>query len=420
MADSNSEHSLDSKKRKMNTNESIEEQTAESSQYEIVVLNLLDFHDKEEFISSSSSLHDLTEIFTIKMRSHPLVPFSLNFEATHTFGTTNSGRFMDYGDIKNMMMHACYAAISHKFNTLLVCDPQFIGRGRIQVFDLDTKKPIKSIYLIRPRSMCVEKHVHTINNNEYLIVSCQDGILKLDLTCLLLESSSPSQKKALIWKNDHYKHPIEISSMDILYARKYHPIDGDHWIFICKFKSTLESSGVDILSVSTGQCLSKITNFLFPPYGIATSNSERFVAVVETKGSSIKIFEQVPMKNKIQTITSNERNRQDGCILEWKCVIEVPFNDQFPNLFIQRLLVYDEVSKNLIMYDCCIHLIMIFNMNGGGTCGCGQYIKSHLVSPNQNVFHFSEIAMPHAICLNDHTGELIVWNQNMGCIQIYK
>ncbi|KAG2392585.1 hypothetical protein C9374_011310 [Naegleria lovaniensis] len=394
--------SEDSKKRKMNQLESSESSSQfsiENTQLEIV--HLFDFHTDEEF-----STNHIMEKFHYKMRSRPLVPFSLNFELIQTFGT-EAGGFMDYGDTKNFIVHACYATISHKLNLVLICDPYFI-RGRILTFDLITRQFSKSIYLNSPRCMCIEKITpanRSLHNEEYLIVSCKDGLFKFDVKCLL---ETYSQKKSLIWKNDYYKHPNIISSMDIMYASSKHRQD-DNWIFMCNL--SMDECVVDILNARTGQCISKISDFSHPPHGIAVSNSERFVAVVESKGSSIRIFE-----NSEKPTSMNQRDlpmTNHHC--EWKYVREISFNeDMFQGCYIQRLLAYDEVSKNLIVCDNCRHLLSVYNAVGG------HLVKAHQTTDTRSVFSFSEYSLPHAICLNEYTGELLVGNMEKGQIQIFK
>nr|CAG4710267.1 unnamed protein product [Naegleria fowleri] len=337
-----------------------------------VIMTITDW----EYLSIHHHQDDLFGKFKEKMRSSSArKSFSTDFKHVATLGRVEISGFGN-----DLFDGPFDVAISYNHHCVLISD---INNDRIKVFDLKTKEYKTSIQSISPmpKYLCIEESFDE-NKNDALLFDCDDGdaVYKYDLR-RLIENSFEEQRGEepfdYIWKTTH----------TFLSAQGIAVCNNRKEVFVCD----CESNCIIILNLKSGEFIKRID--VDSPRGVA----------INSYGELLLVSQKHPL-NRIEILkrTPNE---------EWTRVTTFgKYGKSFGELNNSLKLLFDEVSKNIIVSDGWNHRVQIFRRDGTFVTSYGTY-----GSASVNQFKY-----PCGICCNELEGELYVCDCSANAVHIFK
>ncbi|KAG2386342.1 hypothetical protein C9374_002788 [Naegleria lovaniensis] len=351
---------------------------------ESVKMILLDLKvDDDESLSESRDSSPYSKLKEkLRTRKCELKAFSLNFESVGSLGV------YERQDCSNdCFSHPWDVRFSRKYNCIVISD---YGNHRIQVFCANSKEyktTLKfSTTIYSPASLYIE-HDYDGYDREALFVEYEIDearyISKYDLESFLINSMEQVETHEL-WKSTKCSCPAGIAVWKK--TRSIH----DRIVFVCDY----DESVIYLFKSSTGEFISALTSdsplfYIKHPLGIDISME------------GLVFISQGLSQNNILILRYSYENGK------WITLNKISnVNDLFS---VPRGLVFDNVSKRLLVSICESNTIQVFTEDGA-FCQMFGYNKK-----DKNGF-----LNPDGICVNELTGELYVCDYGNHRIQIYK
>ncbi|KAG2373985.1 hypothetical protein C9374_011650 [Naegleria lovaniensis] len=336
-----------------------------------VIMTIMDW----EYFSAHHHDDDLFRKFKEKMRSAGArKSFSTDFKYVATLGRLE---IPGYGN--DQFDGPFDVTVSYNHHCILVSD---LNNDRIKVFDLKTKEYISSIQCISPmpKYLCIEE-AYEGNTNDALLFDCDDGdaVYKYDLRRLLeysLEEQRGEEPFDYIWKTTHTF--LSAQGIAVCNHRKE--------VFVCDS----ESNCIAILNSISGDFIKRIE--IDSPRGVFINSHGELLVTQKHPLNRIEILKR----------TENE---------EWTRVTTFgKYGKLVGELNNSLKLLFDEVSKNIIVSDGWNHRIQVFKHDGTVVTSYGTYGSAFV-----NQFKY-----PCGICLNEMEGELYVCDYSVHVVHIFK
>ncbi|KAG2389276.1 hypothetical protein C9374_013836 [Naegleria lovaniensis] len=285
--------------------------------------------------------------------------------------------------------------ISYHHQCVLISDPFSSLYGRIQLFDLFSREWIASVYttLALPTFIRIEEN-YDGNYNDALVMYHAQSHSRSSLPNVMAKYDFREIRKYSTFNESERAGPLwqrEISGFVKGMALWKQQV----------FISQSDKHCISILDSNNGQLIQIIKVYRPCSLEIGHDFGELFIS---NGDHAIEIFRQ------------NEKNTK-----YWNCVKTFGRKGLCNGEFIEPgTIVYDRISKYLIVSDVANTRFQVFTRDGTFVKGFQQVTNSKLTFPNYGRDDKTKCSNPRGMCLNEISGELIVCSSEASQVLFFK
>nr|CAG4718370.1 unnamed protein product [Naegleria fowleri] len=314
------------------------------------------------------------------MRKKSKKPFGMNFELIDTLDSSSIQ--------ENNAFQPCHITSSYHHSCVLISHQHY---NSIHVFDLDTKQFKLAIPWKCPKYLVIEENYR----HDALILSCrilkEYFVYKCDLGKLLIRNASENEimmneENSYIWRSVPF-----FSANGVAISRACHQV------FVCGSQDHTQC--ITILDLNSGTVVSTL-NTQSCPVGITFGCSGNYLDELDHVEDLLFVSE-IDSNDIIEVFEKNNNN-------------STTINDQMykaKRLTFDRAiynaceLVFDKISKRLMVADSGNHQILVFDMLGRCIHEFGDV---------------SQFKFPSGMVLNEQNGQVLICDKHNRRVLIFK